>query len=357
MFVPQQTETSRSSRPVAVRGRETRAQHGFTLVELLVVIAIIGILAALLLPAVQRSRESARKVQCQNHLKQIGTAFLDHESAQGFLPTSGWGYKWVGDPDAGYGAEQPGGWTYNILAYLEQGDLRESGISLATLLPYLSLDGGGDVSTLPTTLVTTPLAVFNCPSKRPLQLYPLDATLGRAKLAHNSPACTRAADCFVARGDYRVNSGSVNQGDDEGPPISADPGALMVASRNQNGVSYQRSTVRVASIIDGTSKTALVGEKYLNPDHYLDGAYTADDQCVFSGHDNDNNGYTSSGSAVNHPEQDRPGLNLPFHFGSPHVAGLNMAFCDGSVQVVAYDVDDMVWIRYGGRNDNDARLY
>src|SRR3989304_648077 len=165
--------------------------------------------------------------------------------------------------------------------------------------------------------------------------------VGRVQLSVEAAATSisprrgaRAADCFVARGNVRVTGGRVNQGDDEGPPISVDPGALMVASRNQNGVSYQRSTVRVARIIDGTSKTALVGEKYLNPDHYFGGAYTADDQCIFSGHDNDNNGYTASGSAANHPEQDRPGLNLPFHFGSPHVAGLNMAFCDGSVQEI-----------------------
>jgi type II secretory pathway pseudopilin PulG len=324
----------------------------------LVVIAIIGILVALLLPAIQASRESARRVQCQNHLKQISTAFLNHESAQGFLPTSGWGYKWVGDPDAGYGGEQPGGWAYNILAYLEQGDLRATGISQATLLPYNSLTGGGDVSELPTTLVTTPLAVFNCPSKRPLQGYPLDTVPSRMTLANNSPACTHTLGCLVARGDYRVNSGSVHQGDEQGPPLFTSPGAFKGAykSQGQNGISYQRSTVRIARITDGTSKTALVGEKYLNPDRYFDGAYTADDQCVFSGHDNDNNGYTANGSAVNRPQQDRPGLNLPFHFGGPHVTGLNMALCDGSVQLIAYDVDDTVWVKYGGRNDNDAGI-
>jgi prepilin-type processing-associated H-X9-DG protein len=109
----------------------------------------------------------------------------------------------------------------------------------------------------------------------------------------------------------------------------------------------------MTEITDGTSKTVLVGEKYLNPDRYFDGAYTADDQCVLSGHDNDNNGYTAD-DVVYRPLQDRPGLNHAFYFGSPHVEGLHMAFCDGSVHLVEYNVDDQVWVNYGARNDNDA---
>ena len=91
---------------------------GFTLVELLVVITIIGILMSLLLPAVQSARESGRQAQCANNLKQLGLACLSHANSIGWFPSSGWGWQWAGDPNQGFGLNQPGGWLYNILPLL-----------------------------------------------------------------------------------------------------------------------------------------------------------------------------------------------------------------------------------------------
>jgi prepilin-type N-terminal cleavage/methylation domain-containing protein len=337
-----------------------RPRFAFTLVELLIVIAIVGILVAILLPAVQASREAARKTECKSHLKQISTAFLSHESAQGFFPSSGWGYKWVGDRDAGYGEEQPGGWAYNILAYMEYGSLHDAALDrqdLVRLYEEFDTDESGEVrSSLP--LVATPVPLFNCPSRRAARLYPVDQY--QNPLAYNAPDCSFATRCQVARGDYRVNSGNLSPGDQEGPPFSSGTLAFswQFQSRNQSGISFQRSSIRVGEITDGTSKTAMVGEKYLDPEHYDDGVDKADNQCVFSGHDSDNNGYTASrspnGDGARLPKQDRPGESHGHHFGSAHSAGLHMAYCDGSVHFIRYDVDERIWVNLGGRSDEPS---
>src|SRR5688572_17140910 len=98
-------------------------RQAFTLVELLVVIAIIGILVALLLPAIQAAREAARRATCTNQVKQIALAWHLHHDVHKFFPSGGWGYNFMADPDRGTGEKQPGSWAYSCLPHLEEQDL------------------------------------------------------------------------------------------------------------------------------------------------------------------------------------------------------------------------------------------
>src|SRR5215471_9691890 len=112
---------------VSLMKSSPRNRLAFTLIELLVVIAIIAILIALLVPAVQKVREAATRTQCQNNLKQIGLALHNNADINKAFPSGGWGWNWVGVPDRGTGPEQPGGWLYNILPFIEGGNLRKLG--------------------------------------------------------------------------------------------------------------------------------------------------------------------------------------------------------------------------------------
>jgi prepilin-type N-terminal cleavage/methylation domain-containing protein/prepilin-type processing-associated H-X9-DG protein len=342
-------------------------KSGFTLVELLVVIAIIGVLVALLLPAVQAAREAARQKQCTNNLKQMGLAFLNHEAAQKSLPSSGWGWRWQPDPDRGYGENQPGGWAYNILSYLELQNLRNIGKGGNSTGPRADL--------LP--LVNTPVPVFYCPSRSRAVAYPL---VRNGDLGINLTACA-APNCVVARADYAANSGNINPGN---TGEESGPGSYAAAAtfdyyydssgtqRNPlNGITYQRSEVKLAQITDGTSNTVMVGERYINIDAYFNGQDPADDQNTYVAHDRDMNRYTAISPAaaagsdvaripvvaaqIRPPLADRPGFESDGRsFGGPHAAGINMVFCDGSVQFISFDVDTEAWRLLGGRSDEMA---
>lgn len=328
---------------------------GFTLVELLVVIAIIGILVALLLPAVQAAREAARRSSCKNNLKQMALACLNHESSHSHLPTSGWGWRWQPDPDKGYGKNQPGGWSFGILPYVEEQALRD-------LVAGEDDRAAREAKML--QLVQTPIDLFTCPSRREPRLYPV---VRNSNLAENLRSC-REGDCQVARTDYAANAGNAVPSGQGGPPSLAAVNTYTGwVTKSQNGLMFQRSEVRLAQITDGTSKTALIGEKYMDPEQYLSGSDPADDQNIFVGHDQDNLRYTGRWTGPDNtgdmqvwmPFNDTSGFypkeangDIRPSFGSAHAGTMNMAFCDGSVRSIEYDIDEVVYFLYGGRDDD-----
>ena len=324
--------------------------RGFTLVELLVVITIIGILIALLLPAVQSAREAARRLQCSNNLKQIGLACLMHEQSNGFLPTAGWGNPWVGEPTRGFAGKQPGGWLYNILPYMEQTALHDLGAD-------------GDRAKM-VQCVSTPIAIFNCPSRRPAAAYPfLEQSSNPFLNLSTQPTVCGRSDYAGSAGDYNgfSTSGPANLG--AGDAMSASDWTSMIGSPN-TGVFYVHTQTTMASIYDGGSNTYLAGEKYSIPDHYLDGQDGSDDQGWNSGYDWDtirwsgissNPLATPATNTTYQPTPDTPGLWMVSVFGSAHSSSFNMVFCDGSVHSIGYSIDLETHHRLGNRKDGKTQ--
>jgi prepilin-type N-terminal cleavage/methylation domain-containing protein len=314
-----------------------RTPSGFSIIELLVVIAIMGILVSLLLPAVQMVRESARQARCSNNLKQLAMACLTHVEQRGYLPTGGWGYRWAGDPDRGFSKDQPGGWHYNILPFIELGELHKMG-------------SNGTNQTEGSNRVRTTVPLFSCPSRRPADPYPYVSAESYYNI--NSPAVIGRSDYAACAGDAMVTECWGGPPDlATGDGMSDDAWATKDGGRtNLNGVIYRRSMTRFP-IRDGATSTYLLGERYLMPDHYLDGQSQSDDQGWDCGYDFDVNRWVFS-----EPAQDTPGytatLGRDAIFGSAHSGMFHMALCDGSVRPIPYGIDLTTHRRLGNREDN-----
>ena len=331
-----------------------RASHrgGFTLVELLVVVAIIGILVALLLPAVQAAREAARRTQCINKLKQIGLALHNHHSAHGRFPAGGVMYDdhpeftnpCPPSTSLGDGGPMQGpSWSIMILPFLEQETL------------YDQFDFDGSFATRPTDVATQqnedlqfqPNSAFQCPSD--------------PNSRHD-----------VANSNYY---GCAGGGSDAEAACSAHSQPTRVFF--ENGILYVNSRVTFRQIRDGSSHVFLAGEtKWCNllegdiaqygpptgadaywswastVQVYADGSYSHLASCA-SAVDPPNQAFSGSSSCPLPVDPTRcVYYDAPMRsFGSNHSGGGYMMMGDGSVHFVSDSIELAVWRDLGDRSD------
>jgi len=309
----------------------TSGRRAVTLIELLVVIAVIGLLMAIIIPAIQSAREAARKTQCSNQLRNLALACLAHEEAHRHFPTGGWGYAWVGDPDRGFSAKQPGGWIYNVLPYLEQRDVRAVGRRLPVEQKHRAAS----------RMMQMPVDVFACPSRRSAKPQPF----GNPADLRNALPVQR-----VAKSDYAINAGDADFGGGPGPQTLQEGDSRRYQwndFRQANGLSYLRSMVRRSQIIDGGSNTYLLGEKYLQIDLYETGTDPGDNESPYTGVNVDHTRGTSREIGL---FPDTLGIPNKFAFGSAHGVGFHMTMCDGSAELVDFDIDPAVHETRGSRH-------
>ena len=356
---------------------------GFTLVELLVVIAIIGILVALLLPAVQAAREAARRTQCKNQLRQIGLGLQNHVSTFRVFPTAGtepnpqikdYLEGGTNNPGIAFGANKQGlGWAYQILPFLEEAAVK-------------------DIKTQQ-QISQTPIALYNCPSRRPPTQSPAGNYLTDYASAHPITQIKAPFDAYGVEDVWPVNTGGA-QPDPlavaaaraafwcvaAGSPgdachydgvIVRTPWRLITpatATTSSAGAPVSRvpKAIRPAQVIDGLSKTFVVAEKLVRIDQ-RDGGRVSDDRGWADGWDPDTVRFAgwpplpdSDSGICFHPEERfqelcaGAGSNPVMFFGSSHPGGINAVYADASIQFISFDVDQILFNSLATRSGEET---
>lgn len=337
--------------------RKKSRTAGFTLVELLVVIAIIGILVALLLPAIQAAREAARRAACTNNLKNLGLAILNHHDAMKHFPVS----MGLADYDTvPAGMTQPSvGWTVNVLPQMEEqalydqfvqggafeGNFVSNGCLLASNpnpYPNHGMASRKDGISVP-QLVKTQLSVLQCPSDETVQ-----------QLDSDQYQWTR---CEVARTSYKgvlgdtfMNESGGGTFDNPIPPEyrsgrydEAVPagGTMYDCHRDTRcrGIFFRQSyrkPVTIAKIIDGTSKTLMIGEDVVAYNRHSVAFFSNGTSCSCNAPLNFGVGQDPSTIAVDY-WFDAQG------FRSSHPGGVFFCLADGSVRFISDSVDNILY--------------
>jgi prepilin-type N-terminal cleavage/methylation domain-containing protein/prepilin-type processing-associated H-X9-DG protein len=355
-----------------------RGRRAFTLVELLVVIAIIGVLVALLLPAVQAAREAARRSQCSNNLKQVGLAMLNYEGAHKHLPP-------------GALMNEGSAWSAYLLPYIEGGNAFKQ-LKIGDNKNFNSQWGhsGGpyiDAKLLPDNerniqVIETVMPTYRCPTVG-LPEHQLDVTATKWYIMKRSPVSYIGVASGLVATQYQAGAvyflkGHPKKGDDGG---SGGDGNDFY--EGADGVLYgidkddvSDKGVKLAWIEDGTSNTVMVGEAVHDfvtqeniggngehvagdrKDHWWGGSDDIDtspgsDLSEFLG---------STAVAINYhrgtPEERQQWCSnadsakcqaIQLAFGSDHTSIAQMVFCDGHVEQIQEDIDALTWSNYGSR--------
>ena len=322
------------------RHASTRRSCGFTLVELLVVIAIIGVLVALLLPAVQAARESSRRSKCMNSLRQFGLAFHNHNDTLNIFPDGGENWSVVAYPRSmvqGKPATAPNqnwGWGYQILPFIEQTNV------------YNEADDN--------TVRGAVLPIYFCASRRKGMAIVVGPTVPPVPAGMIDYVGNAGTEEFLPP----VQSQVVNGIGVDIPGAAVGNGTDGVVVRRNGGFPNRSQPLRLSMVSDGTSNTLLIGEKRLRPEN-LGRAQSHDDQGFTCGWDRD---IACWGNVP--PDIDRRGQDGFYQFGSAHPSGFNAVFCDGSVRVIRYNIQSNntptnsaplgVWQRICKREDGQA---
>jgi prepilin-type N-terminal cleavage/methylation domain-containing protein len=302
-----------------------RSRRGFTLVELLVVIAIIGILIALLLPAVQSAREAAYCTQCANNLKQIGLAAVAYEQIHhqyanfAGMPRS--------TPSVPYTAMTTPTWFVALLPYMEETALYQTWARVvgygASATPLLS-------TTTVTNLFTAPIPWLNCPTRRNPTAFTIKSGDAIYVPLYGPIIFTKAT-----RSDYALNGGSDTTPTEDGYNSLASLPGIWEAT---DSTVTKAKTVRVKDITDGLSQTYYAAEKMIPVDSYENGQFWGDIGSIYSCPLGDCVRFAEEPPAHDpHTATDQNQSCIACHnFGSAHPNTWNAVFCDGSVHRMTF---------------------
>jgi prepilin-type N-terminal cleavage/methylation domain-containing protein/prepilin-type processing-associated H-X9-DG protein len=335
---------------------------GFTLVELLVVIAIIGVLVALLLPAVQAARESSRRTQCTNHLKQLALGCLNFESARGHIPKGNYAIGTF--PEGGNTS-----WLFVALGYIEHGNLYEQVVATG------SLTNAVNRGILPATL-----KIIRCPS----DMFERNNLRLCSYVGSTGPTCNNPPAGCPAPFQLHCN-GQVVTGSNIPPPLNPpthpgyEPsftwGSTSVTKDTRGMFARGGALIRLANVTDGTSNTLFIGE-------------TLPEECEFMRYNGNGPGWAGGNfiaqgqtiqpinwkidrmavvppafgscmcDANTNPSGDRArcimNWAVTWGFKSNHPSGTNFAMVDGSVRFINQNIDHRTYQHLGCRDDGMA---